>query len=141
MIQTDQEKFLEWLDSYPGWEDTMPLNLASGEQARMHLLPVAMEETSRVVDMLGNSVVTYRYKFALTWQMAGVSDDAENARRLLAFQKWVHEQNGSRSIPRLGSVPGREQIRTEKGGYTLDGQFVFYNISLIAEYAKEYPER
>ncbi len=131
MAGTALEKLKAWLTTYPHWDDTLQVAPAG-------LISQGVEETSRREDVLGNSMVGCRYSLTLFWQMAGLPDEAENARRLLDFQQWVREQSVSGLAPRFGDMPAYEKIRAEKGGLTAGAQTVTYTVTLIADFMKVY---
>ena len=123
------EKLQAWISSYPHWEDS-PANVC--------VLPKGMEETSRREDVLGNAVAGCRYYVTLFWEIPGLCDGAESARRLLDFQSWVQQQCALGLAPKFGDVPAQETIRTEKGGCTIGTQMVTYTVTLVADFMKVY---
>ena len=127
MPVTALEELKSWLSTYPGWE-----------MGYHGPFPKVFEETSRREDVLGNNLVGCRYEVTLFWETMGQGDEAENARRLLDFQKWVQQQSMSGHAPHFGDVPARERIRAEKGGLTVGTQTVTYTITLIADFMKVY---
>lgn len=132
------EKLKVWLSTYPNWEDALQVDFAEGRPAFAGLLPKSLEQTSRQVDVLGNSLVEYRYYVTLYWQMTGQKNDGESACRLLDFQNWVQEQSIQGLAPHFGDVPAMERIRTEKGGFTLGAQIATYTVTLMVDFAKVY---
>lgn len=136
--QAALEKVKAWLSTYPHWEGTLQLDYADGRPPNGGLLPKGLEETSRRQDVLGNTQVGCRYQFALTWQMAGQGDDADNAGKLLDFQQWVREQSILGLAPKFGNVPAREQMHAEKGGMTAGTQNITYTVMLVADFMKVY---
>ena len=123
------EKLQVWLSNYPHW-DAYPANIC--------ILPKAMEETSRRVDVMGNTLVGCRYYVTLFWEIAEQCDQAEKACRLLDFQNWVQEQVTLGLAPKFGDMPTRESIRTEKGGLTAGTQITTYTVTLVADFMKVY---
>lgn len=123
------EKLQTWLSSYPRWE---------AYPARICVLPMEMKETSRRKDVLGNTLVEYRYYVNLIWEMEGQGSAGENAACLLDFQNWVQEQSTLGLAPGFGDVPACERVWTQKGGLTTGTQIVTYTVTLVAEFMKIY---
>ena len=129
MLATVLEELRAWLSTYFN-RDRYPVDIV--------LIPKALEENSRQVDLLGNSRTGYRCYVNLRWELPGQGDQIENVLKLLAFQNWVQEQSALGVAPRLGDIPALERISTEKGGFTPSQQVVNYTVTLVAEFAKVY---
>ncbi len=128
--QKDLEKLKAWLATYPAWEERPP-----------DILPKALDEITRQSDVLGNTLVGYRYTFSLFWQKSGQGNGGADAQGLLDFQRWVSAQCSERSAPQFGDVPAFERIRLEKGGLTPLAQAVTYTVTLLADFLKVYEVR
>ena len=136
--QATLEKVKAWLATYPHWDGTLQVDYSQGRPPNAGLLPKGLEEISVREDVLGNTQEECRYRFALSWQVAGQGDEGENAGKLLDFQHWVREQSARGLAPCFGDVPAREQMRTEKGGMTVGTQNVIYTVTLVADFMKVY---
>ncbi len=123
------DKLQDWLSAYPHWE-ACPANVC--------VLPKGMEEISRREDVLGNTLVESRCHVTLFWEMPTLSDEAQNAQRLLKFIQWVQHQSASGLAPQFGDVLAQEKIRTEKGGLTPGTQTVTYTVTLVVDFMKLY---
>ena len=123
------EKLQTWLSTYPRRE---------GNPAKICVLPKEMKEISHRADVLGNTLVGYRYYVNLFWEMDGQGEVEKNAACLLDFQNWVREQSVMGLAPRFGDVPAGERVWTEKGGLTAGGRIATYTVTLVAEFMKIY---
>ena len=123
------EKLQTWLSTCPHRE---------GYPAKICVLPREMKEISHRGDVLGNTLVGYRYYVNLFWEKDGQGEDEKNATCLLDFQNWVREQSIMGLTPQFGDVPAGERVWTEKGGLTAGAQLVTYTVTLVAEFMKIY---
>ena len=139
---TDLEKMVQWLKTYPGWQD-MPLTIDYTEPQPVNggLFPLGMEILSRREDVLGNAWLHCRSRFTLFRSCSGQADNTENAQWLLDFQNWVLECSALHRTPRFGDVPEREHLHAEKGRLKEASQTGtgLYAVTLTAEYVKKYP--
>jgi hypothetical protein len=131
------EKMKGWLQTFPGWEDTLCVDYTDGVPGSSGLYPRGVTEISRWEDVLGNVAVRCRCVFTLR-RSACPSED--NARWLLDLQQWVMEQNRLGLVPQFGDDPRQERIRAYEG--RLDKSFQtgsgLYTVQLSAEFTKLY---
>jgi len=132
---TDIEKMQNWLLSYPGWEDTIKLDVTEPTPGNAGLFCDGLEERSRQMDVLGNQQIACRYRFTL-YRRAG--RDAENAVWLLDFQNWVQTQSALGLAPRFGDIPHLERMQAQKGTLKDRNQTALYAVTLLADFARTY---
>lgn len=131
------EILMQWLQTFPEWEDTLQLDYADVVPGNAGLYPRGITELSRREDVLGNVSVHLRCGFQLR-RVAGIGE--ENARWLLNFQNWVARQDALGLCPKFGDEPKTEHIRAFDG--KLDGHAqvgsVCYTVQLSVEFTKFY---
>lgn len=134
------ERVRHWLQTYPGWVDTLTVDMLPAGPGHMGLFPAGIEELSRTEDILGNRQVECRLGFTLRRQVGAEEDNASHAAWLLDFQEWVRQQNLAGLIPQLGDVPGREQMWAEKGRLqeVSSTGIGTYTVTLLANFIKLY---
>ncbi len=137
---TDLETLRRWLQTYPGWGDTLSVDFSEDGPGHAGLFPAGLEETGRQEDVLGNLQVSCRYRFALYRHAAGQCDGTDNAQWLLDFQNWVQQQSAAGLTPHFGDVPSRERMQAH-GGALKEVSRVgtgTYTVTLIADFIKVY---
>lgn len=134
------ERVQQWLQTYPGWEDSLTVDMLPAGPGHMGLFPTGMKELSRTEDILGNQQVAYRLGFTLRRQVGVEEDNASHAAWLLDFQDWVRQQSQAGLAPRLGDVPAREKMWAEKGSLQKISPTGIgtYTVTLIANFTKLY---
>lgn len=131
------EKMVTWLQTFPGWEDSICIDYVDACPGSTGLYPKGLTEVSRREDVLGNLMVRCRYGFLLR-RNAVRSED--NARWLLAFQNWVMEQDRLGLAPKFGDEPKTERIRAFDGQLHSHAQVgnTMYTVLLSTEFTKIY---
>ncbi len=137
---TALEKLVQWLKTFPLWEDDLHIDYLGAAPSNTGLYPGGLEEVSRREDVLGNVTVVCRLHFLLYRRTARQQDNGENSRWLLQLQDWVQKQSVAGLAPVFGDVPRKERIRAEKGklqeaSQTGTGK---YAVSITAEFEKHY---
>ena len=132
---TDLEKMQQWLVSYPGWEDTLQLDVIEPVPGNTGLFCDGLEERSRQADVLGNLQIACRCRFTLCRR---VSRDCDAAQWLLDFQSWVQQQSALGLTPRFGDIPRLERMEAQKGSLRDRGQTALYTVTLIADFTRIY---
>ena len=130
----------QWLQTYPGWEDSLTVDMLPAGPGHMGLFPAGIEELSRTEDILGNRQVEYRLGFLLRRQVGVGEDNASHAAWLLDFQQWVRQQSLAGLTPQLGDVPAREEMWAEKGSLQKVSPTGIgtYTVTLLANFTKLY---
>ena len=131
------EKMVNWLQTFPRWEDTVKIDYVDAVPGNTGLYPKGLTELSRREDVQGNLMVRCRYDFLLR-KAAGQSE--ENAGWLLDFQNWVMGQERLGLAPQFGDDPKTERIRATAGqlhSLTQVGS-ALYTVALQAEFTKIY---
>lgn len=134
----DLEKMQTWLQTYPGWEDTLQVDFLEAVPGNAGLFPQGLEIRARQADVLGNQQVSCRYRFTLYRQKPGQEDSAEDAQWLLDFQTWVQQQSVAGLAPRFGDLPEQELMQAQKGTLHQSGQTKVYAVTLIADFVRQY---
>lgn len=137
LFMKDLEKMQQWLQSYPGWEDTLQVDITEPAPGNAGLFTEGLEVLSRKEDILGNVQLTCRYRFTLYRRVAR-DNGASNARWLLDFQNWVQQQSALGLAPQFGDEPHLEQIQARKGALKERGQTGIYTVTLLADFTREY---
>ena len=134
------ERIQQWLQTYPGWGDSLTVDMLPAEPGRIGLFPGGLEELSRTEDILGNRQVECRLGFTLRRQVGVEEDNASHAAWLLDFQDWVRQQSQAGLAPRLGDVPAQEKMWAEKGSLQKISPTGIgtYTVTLIANFTKLY---
>ena len=137
---TALEKLVQWLKTFPLWEDDLHIDDLGAAPSNTGLYPGGLEEVSRREDVLGNVTVVCRLHFLLYRRTARQQDNGENSRWLLQLQDWVQQQSAAGLAPVFGDDPKKERIRAEKGklqeaSQTGTGK---YAVSITAEFEKHY---
>ena len=132
---TDLEKIQEFLQTYPGWEDTLQADVTEPAPGNAGLFCEGLEERGRQADVLGNLQVACRYRFTLCRR---VSRDSDAAQWLLDFQNWVQRQSALGLGPRFGDIPYLEQLQAQRGILKDRGQTGLYAVTLIANFTRIY---
>ena len=133
---TALEKMVQWLKTFPLWEDDLHIDDLGAAPSNTGLYPGGLEEVSRREDVLGNVTVVCRLHFLLYRRTARQQDNGESSRWLLQLQDWVQKQSAAGLAPRLGDIPEKEQIRAEQGRLSAPNQTGTkrYAVKLTAEY-------
>ena len=134
----DLEKMRTWLQTYPGWQDDLKVDFLEPAPGNAGLFPEGLEIRSRQVDVLGNQLVTCRYRFTLYRQITGQEDSADAAQWLLDFQDWVQQQSAAGLAPCFGSLPEQENLQAQKGMLKQSGQTKVYAVTLMADFVRQY---
>lgn len=134
----DLEKMQTWLQTYPGWEDTLQVDFLEAVPGNAGLFPQGLEIRARQADVLGNQQVSCRYRFTLYRQKPGQEDSAAAAQWLLDFQAWVQQQSVAGLAPRFGDLPEQELMQAQKGTLHQSGQTKVYTVTLIADFVRQY---
>ncbi len=134
------ERVQQWLQTYPGWGDSLTVDMLPAGPGHIGLFPAGIEELSRTEDILGNRQVECRLGFTLRRQTAATEDNATYAAWLLDFQEWVRQQSQAGLIPQLGDVPAREKMWAEKGRLQKISStgISTYTVNLMANFIKLY---
>lgn len=135
---TALEKMQQWLQTYPGWQDTLQIDLTEPAPGNAGLFCEGLEERARQADILGNLQITCRYRFTLYRR---VGRDSDEAQWLLDFQNWVQQQSALGLAPHFGDIPRLEQIQAQKGTLKDRGQTGLYAVTLTADFTKVYQQR
>ncbi len=137
---TELERLRQWLMTYPGWEDSLQVDYSEDGPGNAGLFPQGLEELDRREDVLGNLLISCRYRFAICRQTAGQADGTDNAQWLLDFQNWVQQQSAEGMCPRFGDVPGRERMQAQRGALKEVSRVGTgtYTVTLIADFMKVY---
>lgn len=135
---TELDKMRQWLQSYPGWQDTLQVDFTEPAPGNAGLFSEGLEERSRQEDILGNLHIACRYRFALYWRRPGRTDGRDDAQWLLDFQNWVQQQNAAGLTPHFGDVLSRERLQAQKGALQNASQTGTYKLTLIADFMKVY---
>ncbi len=136
------EKVQQWLQTYPGWEDSLTVDMIPSGGGNAGLFPGGVVEHSRREDILGNRQVRCSLSFALRRQAAVGEDNRDHAAWLLDFQQWVGLQSLAGLTPRLGDVPQQETMQAEKGSLQRVSSTGIgtYTVTLTANFIKLYEE-
>ena len=104
------------------------------------LYPIGLEEVSRTKDVTGRVRLGCRGNFLLTRMTQRQQDNAEHARWLLDFQKWVQQQSAAGTAPVFGDVPQQERICARKGRLQKCNEAGAgkYTVELTVEFTKYY---
>ena len=131
------EKIVKWLQSFPGWEDSIRIDCVDARPGSAGLYPKGFREISRREDVLGNLQVSFRFDVLLR---KNAESSEENAKWLLEFQNWVAEQDRLGLAPKFGDDPKRERIRASEGQLLSLSQVgsALYTVKLWAEFTKIY---
>ena len=137
---TALEKMVQWLKTFPLWEDDLHIDDLGAAPSNTGLYPGGLEEVSRREDVLGNVTVVCRLHFLLYPRTARQQDNGESSRWLLQLQDWVQKQSAAGLAPVFGDDPKKERIRAEKGklqeaSQTGTGK---YAVAITAEFEKQY---
>ena len=137
---TALEKMVQWLKTFPLWEDDLHIDDLGAAPSNTGLYPGGLEEVSRREDVLGNVTVVCRLHFLLYRRTARQQDNGESSRWLLQLQDWVQKQSAAGLAPVFGDDPQKERIRAEKGklqeaSQTGTGKYV---VAITAEFEKQY---
>ena len=132
---TDLEKMQQWLQTYPGWEDTLQVDITEPVPGNAGLFCDGLEERSQQADVLGNRQIACRYRFTLYKR---VSREHDAAHWLLDFQSWVQRHSALGLTPRFGDVPYLEQMTAQKGTLKDRDQTALYTVTLIADCTRIY---
>lgn len=137
---TALEKMVQWLKTFPLWEDDLHIDDLGAAPSNTGLYPGGLEEVSRREDVLGNVTVVCRLHFLLYRRTARQQDNGESSRWLLQLQDWVQKQSAAGLAPVFGDDPKKERIRAEKGklqeaSQTGTGK---YAVAITAEFEKQY---
>ena len=137
---TALEKMVQWLKTFPLWEDDLHIDDLGAAPSNTGLYPGGLEEVSRRKDVLGNVTVVCRLHFLLYRRTARQQDNGESSRWLLQLQDWVQKQSAAGLAPVFGDDPQKERIRAEKGklqeaSQTGTGK---YAVAITAEFEKQY---
>ena len=137
---TEIEKMRQWVQTFPGWNETLHIDYTGAVPGNTGLFPVGMEEVRRTEDVLGNVTVFCRCRFTLYRVTTGQADNTANAQWLLDFQDWVRQQSALRLAPTFGDEPNRERLRAEKGKLKNASQTGtgVYAVELTAEFVKKF---
>lgn len=137
---TALEKLVQWLKTFPLWEDDLHIDDLGAAPSNAGLYPGGLEELSRREDVLGNVTVVCRLHFLLYRRTARQQDHGENSRWLLQLQDWVQQQSAAGLAPVFGDDPQKEHIRAEKGKLQQASQTGTgkYAVSITAEFEKHY---
>ncbi len=138
---TELEKMRQWLQSYPGWQDTLQVDFTEAAPGSAGLFSEGLEELSRQEDILGNLQIACRYRFTLYRRTPGHADGTDDARWLLDFQSWVQQQSAAGLAPRFGDIPHMERMQARKGTLKDRGQTGLYTVTLLADFTKVYEQR
>ena len=132
------EEMKSWLESFPGWGQTvLHVDLLPAQPANAGLYPRGDELLQIRKDLLGNVRCRCRRRFDLL--VTAVEDKAQWLEQLA---DWVARQSALGLAPRLGDEPKNEHIRAEKGGLkerTAAGTAV-YAVTITAEFVKKFME-
>ena len=134
---TDLEKMQQWLQTYPGWEDSLQMDITEPTPGNAGLFCEGLEERARQADILGNLQITCRYRFTL-YRRVSREEGAKNARWLLDFQNWVQRQSALGLTPRFGDIPHLERMEAQKGMLKDRVQTGLYGVTLTAEFTRIY---
>lgn len=134
---TDLEKMQQWLQTYPGWQDTLQVDITEPAPGNAGLFCEGLEERSRQEDVLGNLQIACRYRFTLYRQVSR-DGDAEAAAWLLDFQNWAQQQSALGLAPHFGDIPYLEQLQAQKGTLKDRGQTGLYAVTLTADFTRIY---
>ena len=134
---TDLEKMQQWLQTYPGWQDTLQVDCADPAPGNAGLFCEGLEERARQEDIAGDLQISCRYRFTLCRRVNRDGGETD-AMWLLDFQNWVQRQNALGLAPRFGDVPYLEQMQAQKGMLKDRGQTALYAVTLTADFIKVY---
>ena len=134
---TDLEKMQQWLQTYPGWQDSLQVDCAEPAPGNAGLFCEGLEERARQADVLGNLQIACRYRFTL-YRRVSRDNGAADARWLLDFQNWVQSQSALMLAPHFGDVPHLERMQAQKGALRDCGQTGLYAVTLTADFTKAY---
>lgn len=131
------EKMKAWLQTFPGWEDTLQIDYVEAAPGNCGLYPQGVRELSRREDVLGNLAVRCSCTFRLRRSACPGED---NAAWLLQLQNWVMEQDRVGLTPQFGDEPRTQRIRAADGRLEAHSQAGSsrYTVQLRAEFTKLY---
>ncbi len=134
------EKLKNWLQTYPGWEGELLVDYTKARPGHFGLYPQGLEQRSVRQDVLGNTYVRCRSRYALYRVTTGQADNSHNAAWLLDFQNWVREQSAQGLAPAFGDLPAEERLTAQQGRLKKTGQTGTgtYAVTITAEYTKVY---
>lgn len=134
---TDLEKMQQWLQTYPGWQDTLQVDCTDPAPGNAGLFCEGLEERTRQADIVGNLQIACRYRFTL-YRRGGRNNGKEDALWLLDFQNWVQCQSACGLAPCFGDIPYLERLQAQKGTLKDRGQTGMYAVTLIADFTRVY---
>ena len=134
---TELEKIRQWLQTYPGWADSLQVDMTEQTPGNAGLYCEGLEERTRQEDVLGNLQITCRYRFTL-YRQVGRDTGVDDAAWLLDFQNWVQQQSALGLAPCFGDVPHLERLQAQKGTLKDRGQTGLYAVTLLADFTRVY---
>ena len=135
---TALEKLVQWLKTFPLWEDEkLHIDYLDALPGNSGLYSGGLEEISRREDVLGNVTVKNRLHFVL-YRLTLSTE--ENSRWLLMLQNWVQSQSAAGLAPVFGDTPETEHIRAERGKLQSVPQTGTqkFAVTITAEFEKHY---
>lgn len=143
---TPLEKMRDFIESFPGADvlGSLVIDYTDNVPNSAGLFPSGLVEVSRVRDIVGNTIVTNQYNFALYAVLEKSPDEdygaTANAEWQMAFQEWVQEQSVTGAAPTFGDDPRAESIKAQNGAiYSADEEgTAIYAIQLSVTFIKNY---
>lgn len=142
---TPLEKVLEWLKTYPNADELLSkyhVDYTDHIPGNAGLFPAGLVEVSRNTDVLGNTVVTNQYNFALYHVFTKAPDDDAgalvNADWVMDFQEWVQAESVRGNAPTFGDDPYQETMTAQNGALfeTSEEGTAIYAVQLSAKFIK-----
>lgn len=143
MANTDLEKVIDWLATYPEHSILSKFSVDFTDKVPSNggIFPSGLQEIARDEDIIGNITVTNQYNFGLYYLLPKpLADDAvsaDNAEWLMDFQTWVQNQSIEHVAPTFGNVDvGKETIKAQNGVLYSQGdeETALYMVQLAARF-------
>ena len=147
---SDITRIRTWLMTYPGASNMsdMRVDFTDALPGQFGVFPAGLVETGRRKDIVGDTIVSNQYNFAVysIFEKAPGDDVGAlaNAEWVADFQKWVQEQSVTGQAPKFGNInTNRETITAQNGAlYDADGEgLAMYVVQLAAAFQTLYERR
>ena len=129
------EKIIQWLQTFPGWCDTVLVDHIPGRTGCVGLYPLGIRVIGRKADIAGGEKLRLQSNYQLKRLTPLGQDNLPQAVWLQQLQSWILQQSRAGLAPGLGEDT-HWSVRDGKLEKDRQPGVGMYSLILVAEYTK-----